>query len=317
MKKGIAAIVIFWLSVVSISFFWNLHDEKQEHVQLAFETARAFFQQILITREWNASHGGVYVLVTDETYPNPYLEDPLRDLTIDKEVKLTKINPAYMTRQIAEISSRQDGIQFHITSLNPIRPQNKALDWEKAWLQLFEKGVKEKGEFADNGRMDTFHYMAPLIVTKNCLKCHAKQGYKEGDIRGGISITIPYLTRNSNTAMFLGYGITAAVGVFFTIVGGTLLARRREELIRTNESLEKRIQEREELIRQLQDANSQIKTLSGIIPICMYCKGVRDDEGYWNQVEKFIAEHSTAQFSHGICPKCMKEKHPDIDLDEG
>lgn len=60
--------------------------------------------------------------------------------------------------------------------------------------------------------------------------------------------------------------------------------------------------------RALQEAKEQIKTLSGIIPICMYCKEIRDDKGYWNQLEKFISEHSEAQFSHGICDKCMSEK---------
>ncbi len=104
MKTGILAVVMFWLSIVGISFWWNLTDEKKEHEQLAFETARAFFQQIVITRAWNSSHDGVYVFVTDSVRPNPYLDDdPLRDVVTDKGVKLTKINPAYMTRQVHEL----------------------------------------------------------------------------------------------------------------------------------------------------------------------------------------------------------------------
>jgi len=316
MKGGIVGVVAFWLTIVGISFLWNLVDEKREHEQLAFETARAFYQQILITRAWNAEHGGVYVPVTEKTYPNPYLEDPLRDVMTKEGVRLTKINPAYMTRQIAEITERQNGIRFHITSLDPLRPQNKPKAWETEWLRFFEQGVKEKGEFAEDGGEKVFHYMAPLYVESSCLKCHEKQGYREGDIRGGISVTIPYLAEEQNTGLVFGYGITAVAGVVFTIAGGTLLARRREELIRSNANLEKGIREREELIARLTEANSQIKSLSGIIPICMYCKGVRNDEGYWNRVEQFISEHSTAQFSHGICPKCMKEKHPDVNHED-
>ncbi len=68
--------------------------------------------------------------------------------------------------------------------------------------------------------------------------------------------------------------------------------------------------ERERLITELTEALAQVKTLSGIIPICMYCKGIRDDQGYWNKLEKFISEHSEAKFSHGICPKCLKEQFP-------
>ena len=312
MKKGIIAVIVFWLAIVGISFWWNLAEEKKEHEQLAFETARAFFQQVVITRAWNSLHGGVYVPVSDSVRPNPYLEDPLRDVVTDQGVKLTMINPAYMTRQLAEIALKANGIQFHITSLNPIRPENKPAEWEKKWLRSFEDGATENGEFFTEGPHSSFRYMGPLMVEESCLRCHAKQGYKVGQVRGGISVTIPYLGNAIKTAMVLGHGIIAASGVFLILIGGTLLERKRTLLMQTNTSLKKRIEEREKLITQLRDANNQIKTLSGIIPICMYCKEIRDDKGYWNRLEKFIGEHSTAQFSHGICPKCMKEKYPEI-----
>lgn len=61
-------------------------------------------------------------------------------------------------------------------------------------------------------------------------------------------------------------------------------------------------------ILELEKVTEQIKVLSGIIPICMYCKEIRDDKGYWNQLEKFITENSEAEFSHSICEKCMTEK---------
>lgn len=61
----------------------------------------------------------------------------------------------------------------------------------------------------------------------------------------------------------------------------------------------------------LEKALSEIKILKGIIPICMHCKGIRDDKGYWNQLEKYITEHSMVQFSHGICEKCLKKYYPD------
>ena len=68
--------------------------------------------------------------------------------------------------------------------------------------------------------------------------------------------------------------------------------------------------ERENLILELQHALKNIKTLSGLIPICASCKKIRDDQGYWNQVEKYITEHSDARFSHGICPACVKKLYP-------
>ena len=69
--------------------------------------------------------------------------------------------------------------------------------------------------------------------------------------------------------------------------------------------------EREQLIRELQDALSKIKTLGGLLPICSSCKNIRDDRGYWTQVEVYISEHSEAGFTHGLCPECAKRLFPD------
>ncbi len=71
-------------------------------------------------------------------------------------------------------------------------------------------------------------------------------------------------------------------------------------------------QERERLIQSLQDALGQVKTLRGLLPICANCKKIRDDFGYWRQVEDYIHEHSEADFSHGLCPDCMRKLYPDM-----
>ena len=76
-------------------------------------------------------------------------------------------------------------------------------------------------------------------------------------------------------------------------------------------------EERERLIGELKEALAKVKTLSGLIPICASCKKIRDDRGYWNQIESYIHEHSDADFSHGICPDCMKKLYPDFCEDEG
>lgn len=70
---------------------------------------------------------------------------------------------------------------------------------------------------------------------------------------------------------------------------------------------EKRAEEEKELlIAELRDALTRVRTLSGLLPICAYCKKIRDDEGYWNQIETYIRKHSTAEFTHSICPDCEK-----------
>jgi hypothetical protein len=71
--------------------------------------------------------------------------------------------------------------------------------------------------------------------------------------------------------------------------------------------------EREALIAELTGAMAEIRTLEGIIPICASCKKIRDDHGYWNQLETYIADHSRAHFSHGLCPDCLARYEQEMD----
>ena len=70
--------------------------------------------------------------------------------------------------------------------------------------------------------------------------------------------------------------------------------------------------QREKLIFDLQEALGRVKQLSGLLPICANCKKIRDDRGYWQQVEVYVRDHSEADFSHGICPGCAKELYPEF-----
>lgn len=71
-------------------------------------------------------------------------------------------------------------------------------------------------------------------------------------------------------------------------------------------------QEQRKLAEKLQDALSNVKTLKGMLPICASCKKIRDDKGYWNQIESYIHTHTEAEFSHGICPDCARKLYPEI-----
>ena len=74
--------------------------------------------------------------------------------------------------------------------------------------------------------------------------------------------------------------------------------------------------ERSLLIEKLQNALATIKTLTGMLPICASCKKIRDDQGYWEEVELYVKKHSTADFTHGICPDCLKKIYGDIDIED-
>ena len=73
-------------------------------------------------------------------------------------------------------------------------------------------------------------------------------------------------------------------------------------------------EERNKLIHELQNALQQVKTLGGLLPICSHCKKIRDDKGYWNQIESYLHENSDAEFSHSICPECAEKYHPDMHI---
>ncbi len=94
------------------------------------------------------------------------------------------------------------------------------------------------------------------------------------------------------------------------------LRAKSEELQKANADQARLLQERQELIDDLQQALDRIKVLKGLIPICAACKKVRDDEGYWKRIEDYLHEHSDADFTHGICPDCVKELYPDLNIYE-
>ena len=203
LKTGL--IIVLWFFIVIASYFLNITTIQKNIDKIALGQGQAFFNEIQTTRAWNAKHGGVYVSITEETQPNPFLDIPNREIYIDSlGIALTKVNPAYMTRQIANITHINNNVTYHITSLKPIRPKNKADNWEHIQLNKFETGTKESFEYIKNDGV--FRYMSPLKVNHNCMKCHAKQGYKIGNIRGGISVTIPasnYVNITSDQKIFI------------------------------------------------------------------------------------------------------------------
>jgi diguanylate cyclase (GGDEF)-like protein/PAS domain S-box-containing protein len=195
-RSVVAAIYLLVILAAALSIHLSIKEIDADIANVARERGSVLFRLIELTRDWGAGHGGVYVPITEKTQPNPYLKHPKRDITDNHGRALTLVNPAFMTRQIAEIAEKAEGVRFHITSLKPIRPANEADAWEAESLGLFEKtALKDRlAYFADGGGIlpgPAHRYMAPLLVKPACMKCHEFQGYQVGEIRGGISITMP------------------------------------------------------------------------------------------------------------------------------
>ena len=206
MKSMINQKVGFWLlallsfSVLGVGLKWIDINEKtniQNSQKIVLQEAKAHFFDMVTARTWNASHGGVYVL-HDGLNPNPYLKDNVYELPNGQ--RMIKINPAWMTRQMAEIANQREGYNFNITSLNPINPYNVADSFEREALTFFEKNkeVPYYYYFKEKDGKRIFNFMGALKVDKSCMPCHAQQGYQIGDIRGGIRVSLPLENYNAS-----------------------------------------------------------------------------------------------------------------------
>jgi C4-dicarboxylate-specific signal transduction histidine kinase len=121
--------------------------------------------------------------------------------------------------------------------------------------------------------------------------------------------------------------ITALITLMLALRQRKLRRKAEHRLMEHHQSLEETIRLRTNELqaantglkgknRDLEAAMKEIKTLSGLLPICMHCKKIRDDQGYWKQMETYIHEHSDAQFSHSICRECAEKFYPDLDIYE-
>ena len=144
-----------------------------------------------------------------------------------------------------------------------------------------------------------------------------------------LSITYTIISELAFTFYIDNYGFSNLVGHYFKLFSFIMIYHAIittgiedpyslifNELNSTNKTLQDEVErrrrlevEREAVIRSLQEALEEIKVLKGILPICMHCKKIRDDSGYWSQVEVYIHDHSGVDFSHGICPDCMKSHY--------
>lgn len=181
-----------WTFVIGGSLFWNIMQVKQKMLEIGKIQAQISYEKDVFYRRWNSIHGGVYVAVTKDTPPNPYLSHvPERDIKTPSGKLLTLMNPAYMTRQVNELIKKEQRIGGHITSLKPLRPENSPDSWEKKALEEFAQGKDMVMSVENMGGKNYLRIMHPFITEERCLKCHEAQGYKVGDIRGGISVSIP------------------------------------------------------------------------------------------------------------------------------
>ncbi|NOR57012.1 MAG: DUF3365 domain-containing protein [Sulfurimonas sp.] len=246
--------IALFISIITFLIVFQLISSKENEKRLSeqqlIQEAKAHFQGMVDTRAWNAQYGGVYVKAKDGLKPNPYLKN--NTLLTDKNETLIKINPAWMTRQVSGISNKRKSYQFKITSLKPLNPANKADEFETKALKHFEKNKQDKYFYTFNNEEKSFNFMGSLTVKKSCLKCHAHQGYKLGDIRGGIRVSVPLTLYNEQIAGLeekTEQSITIILAVALTLIGIiywllVIIYKRKFEIEHANEILEDKVSQR-------------------------------------------------------------------------
>jgi diguanylate cyclase (GGDEF)-like protein len=221
-----------WVALLVVSLGWNISQLHTAQQQIHLGVARSFFGLVVTMQDWSSLHGGVYVPVSEHVQPNPYLEIADRDIHLPDGRFLTKVNPAYMTRLMAELAQAENQVRFHITSRRPANPGNVATAWETEALRAFEAEAREFYEW--DRQAASFTYMAPLRTEEECLDCHRQHGYRVGDIRGGISISFSAPPVNL-WPVGLSHGGIALVGLVAIGAAGRQLARTFGELERQSQ----------------------------------------------------------------------------------
>ena len=185
-------LIISWTMMLGGIATWNAVQDKQSTKEIAASQARAYFKKDTAIRLWATRHGRIYVPVGDYYQPDPLLAlIPERDVTTPLGQKLSLINPARIIRQLDEEFNDLYGVSGRITSLQPLRSENSPDEWESLALQKFKQGKNEVFEFTSVDGKPFLRLMQPLIMESGCLLCHSQQGYKAGDIGGGVGIMLP------------------------------------------------------------------------------------------------------------------------------
>jgi len=272
----------FWTMLIIILGWFSYRQVVGTAWEIAVNNARDTYNRDLVYRRWATLQGGVYVPVSSYTPSNPYLGHlPERDVVTKEGKKLTLVNPAYMTRQVQELGIRQYGLKGHITSLKPIRPANAPDNWEKKALQTFETtGVAEIVSIDTIDGTKFLRLMHPMLTEAGCLKCHALQGYREGDIRGGISVSVPWRPIEEGIAaqravLVMAYGLIWIIGL--AGIGASSFSirsqmRKKEqaekELLVHNEKLSVANREKDSLLSVIShDLRSPFNAILGITGI--------------------------------------------------
>lgn len=326
-------LIVVWTLFISGLSYHATSRIRRNTREIAISESQAYCNKDRAVRIWAASHGGVYVPVDERTPENPYLAHiPERDIVTPSGRRLTLMNPAYMMRQMGEDFSTSYGGEAKMTSLKPLRPENAPDAWERRALEEFTQSrSSEKVEFSQVDGVPHLRLIQALLVKPSCLPCHTQQGYKTGDVRGAISISLSMvkalsLQKEQIVSLLIKWALTWFIGLVGLLIGGDLLRQRIAERDEAQEALQR---SRDRLAQQseaLASANTALlteiaerkKVEAEILDSKEKFRTVADftyDWEYWRDPEgNFLYVSPSVERITGYRPEEFKEK-PELFLE--
>ncbi|MES9900252.1 MAG: EAL domain-containing protein [Sedimenticola sp.] len=229
--------VVVWTTLVGYSLYWNISNIEEQTRTLATAEARSNWNKDAAFRRWTSQHGSFYIVATEHTQKSPYLAHlPHRDIVTTDGTELTLMSPAYMMRRMTEEFEDLYGVKGKITGKITLNPINTPDPWELAALNRFEEdpGLTEVMEESTIKGLPFLRFIKPMYMTEGCVKCHGILGFKDGDLRGGVSVSIPmapYLAAaaDSISGMKITHSAVWITGILGFLSFGIFIKYRQKE----------------------------------------------------------------------------------------
>ena len=228
--RRVSAFLLLWTVLIGIALYWEIRQNDERAIQLADTEAKTHLQRDLAFRRWATKLGGLYVPVSAENQPSPFMATvPERDVQTPSGRLLTLYNPATVLRLLMETQADLYGIKARITGLQYLNPGNAPDPWEKKALAVVAGTLKDYSEVTDHEGKPVVRRMQPMIMEPGCLKCHAWTGIPVGGLRGATDVAVPLepyfeMQRRANREQIASHGGVWLLGVLF--IGFTGIRRR-------------------------------------------------------------------------------------------
>ncbi len=236
-RNLIITLAIVWFLLIAGSFLWHVRDIKRDIQKLAEREAISRVNKDTCYRYWIAQMGGIYVKASEAPPDRFLIARKDAELLTTSGERLVLIDPAYMTKMAFELNKELYGIMGHISSLSPEKPDYRPDSWERAALEGFERGQMQKVSMVTIDGEKYIRAMKALVIGPTCMKCHESQGYQVGDIKGGISISLPFASYESiieqqvKTFSFI-HGLILILGLLTLFVGADISRRNKAKWLK-------------------------------------------------------------------------------------